>query len=251
MPELSPSERAPRSRTTCTWQLEYGGTKRAFTLFDTPMAHRACEAVLSGKCYPPLPISGQIRTIVDIGANVGAATIYFAMQFPGARVLAFEPAPDSFALLSANTSDLHQIRCFNVGLFDRDQETDLYQGRDDAVEDSIGRSREQSNRAVQVQLRAAREAIQEAGVEGIDLLKMDTEGCEVPILNSLVPVLSNVGVIYIEFHSERDRVEIDRLLMPTHALFCGQIAKPYRGELCYVARQCLPKSIEKEAGISI
>lgn len=251
MTELFASQRAARSRKTCTWQIEYGGIKRAFTLFDTPMAHRACEAVLSGKCYPPLPISGQIRTIVDVGANVGAATIYFAMQFPDARVLAFEPSPDSFSLLSANTGDLPQIRCFNVGLFDRDQKTDLYQGCDDAVEDSIGRSREQSDRAVQVQLRAAREAIHEAGVDCIDVLKVDTEGCEVPILNSLLPMLNNVGVIYIEFHSERDRLEIDRLLTPTHALFCGQIAKPYRGELCYVARQCLPKSIEKEAWISI
>ncbi len=251
MPKLSPSERALRSTKTCTWQLEYGGTTRKFTLFDTPMAHRACEAVLSGKSYPPLPISGQIRTVVDIGANVGAASIYFAMQFPGARVLAFEPSPDSFALLSANTGDLPQVRCFNVGLFDRDQQSDLFQGREDAVQDSFGRSREQSDRAVKVQMRAAREAIHEAGVDCIDLLKMDTEGCEVPILKSLVPMLPHVGVIYVEFHSERDRLEMDRLLMPTHSLFRGQIAKPYRGELCYVARQCLPQSIENEAGISI
>lgn len=251
MSELSQSEGAPRSNKTCTWQVECGGTTRAFTLFDTPLAKQMCKEVLSGKSYPPLPISGQIRTIVDIGANIGAATVYFAMQFPGARILAFEPSPDTFSLLSANTADMPQVRCFNVGLFDRDQQTILYQGRDDAGEDSIGRSREQSDRTVPIQLRSARAAIQEAGIECIDVVKLDTEGCEVPILRSLAPLMPQVGVIYLEFHSERDRVEIDRLLLPTHALFRGKIAKPYRGELCYVARKCLPKSIENEAGISI
>jgi len=246
---VQPSHRSPRK--TCTWQIQCGSVARSFTLFDTPMGREACQLVLSGKSYPLLPLAGQINTIVDVGANVGAATIYFAAQYPRARVVSFEPSPDSYALLTANTADLPQVRCFPFGLFDRDQQTLLYRGRDDAVEDSIGRSRQQSSETVPIVLRRAEAALGEAGVECIDILKLDTEGCEVPILRSLASFLPRTGVIYVEFHSERDRLEIDRLLGPTHALFRGQIAKPYRGELCYVARQCLPPSLEQEADILV
>jgi len=204
------------------------------------MGRRACEHVLSGKGYPALPLSGEIKTIVDIGANVGAATIYFAFQYPTARICSFEPSPDSFALLTANTTDLPQVRRFAFGLFDRDQQSLLYRGKDDAVENSIGRSCELSEEAFAITLRSADAALTEAGVDQIDILKLDTEGCELPILRSLSSRLPRTGVIYLEFHSERDRQEIDRLLLPTHALFQGWIMKPYRGELCYVARQCLP-----------
>ncbi len=252
MTEPSKTECSPRGNATCLWNLHCQGGTRKFSLFDTPLAKQACAEVLKGQSYPLLPFNGKIRTIVDIGANVGAATVFFALHYPDAQVLSFEPSPDSFALLSANTSDLTQVRCFNFGLFDQDRESTLYLGKDDAVEDSIGRSQEQSQRAVPIKLRAAKEAMTSAGVQCIELLKMDTEGCEVPILRSLVPLLSlNIGVIYIEFHSERDRHEIDRLLFPTHLLFRGKISKPHRGELCYVSRRFVPEAILKASEISI
>ena len=230
----------PSSSRTCTWQIEFGGSKRNFTLFDTPMGRLACEDVLGGKSYPALPLAGEIKTIVDIGANIGAATIWFALQHPTARIWAFEPSPDSFALLRANTADLPQVQRFAFGLLDRDQQALLYRGKDDAVENSIGRSRELTDDTFPIALRSADSALTEAGVDSIDILKLDTEGCEVPILRSLASRLPRTGVIYIEFHAERDRMEIDRLLLPTHALFHAKILKPYRGELCYVARACLP-----------
>ena len=40
-----------------------------------------------------------------------------------------------------------------------------------------------------------------------------------------------------EFHSESDRLEIDRLLTPLHVLCCGKIHEPHRGILTYVAKR--------------
>jgi FkbM family methyltransferase len=236
---------------TCTWQIECGGAKRVFTLFDTKLGRIACDEVLSGKSYPRLPLAGQVRTIVDVGANVGAATVYFALQFPGAGIYAYEPSPECFVLLTANTHDLPQVRCFNVGLFDRDGQAMLYRGRDDAVASSIGHSREQSAEGQPIELLSADKALTSVGLQAIDILKLDTEGCEVAILRSLAPRFGQIGIVYVEFHSERDRLEIDRLLTPTHALYQGAITRPYRGELCYVARQILPASIEKDAAICV
>jgi FkbM family methyltransferase len=241
----------PQPRSTCTWRLQCGDTTRSFTLFDTPIGQRICQRVLSGHSYPPLPIAGPIRTIVDIGANVGAAAVYFALHYRDARVLAFEPSPDSFELLRLNTADLGQVERFDFGLFDHDHETTLYTGCHDPVENSIGHGGEQTGHGVMIQLRRAYEVLSLAGVKQIDILKLDTEGCEVPILRSLTPMLPSVNVIYVEFHSERDRVEIDRLLGPTHSLFRGTVMRPFRGELVYVSRQCLPPSLDRVLGISI
>jgi len=241
----------PAQNATCTWQIECGGTQRSFTLFDTKLGRIACDEVLSGKSYPRLPLAGQVRRIVDVGANVGAATLYFALQFPAAEIWAYEPSPECFALLTANTRDMPRVRCINVGLLDRDGQATLYRGKGDAVASSIGRSREQSAEGVPIELVAADKALAAAGLAAIDILKLDTEGCEVAILRSLAARLPQIGVIYVEFHSERDRLEIDRLLMPTHALYQGSVTRPYRGELCYVARQILPRSVENEAAIHV
>lgn len=43
-------------------------------------------------------------TFLDIGANVGNHSIFVAKTFPDAKVIAFEPHPDAFAVLSANVS---------------------------------------------------------------------------------------------------------------------------------------------------
>ncbi|RPI02078.1 MAG: FkbM family methyltransferase, partial [Zetaproteobacteria bacterium] len=40
--------------------------------------------------------------ILDCGANIGMATLYFTWRYPRAEVHAFEPDPDTFALLKRN-----------------------------------------------------------------------------------------------------------------------------------------------------
>lgn len=41
-------------------------------------------------------------TIVDVGANIGTHSIAFASRFPASEIVAFEPQPLAFSLLSAN-----------------------------------------------------------------------------------------------------------------------------------------------------
>jgi FkbM family methyltransferase len=49
--------------------------------------------------------------IIDAGANIGASAVYFALNFPRARIVAIEPVAENFALLKANTEgfDVHCI----------------------------------------------------------------------------------------------------------------------------------------------
>jgi FkbM family methyltransferase len=50
--------------------------------------------------------TGRRPLIVDAGANIGLASIYFSMQCPDASIVAIEPEPLNFAVLLANISGL-------------------------------------------------------------------------------------------------------------------------------------------------
>jgi FkbM family methyltransferase len=58
---------------------------------------------------------GRKPLIVDAGANIGAATIYFSFLFPAAHIIALEPAPENFALLQCNTQGLDVV-CLEAAL---------------------------------------------------------------------------------------------------------------------------------------
>jgi 31-O-methyltransferase len=43
--------------------------------------------------------------VLDIGANIGVTSLYFSRMCPGLRIVAVEPAPETFACLSRNAND--------------------------------------------------------------------------------------------------------------------------------------------------
>jgi FkbM family methyltransferase len=236
---------------TRTLQIHHEGGNRSFTLFDTRLGYEIFQRILSGKTYPLPSLGGAIRTVVDIGANVGAASVYFALRCPGATVLAFEPSPDCFALLKANTADLAKVVCFPFGLFDGDRKAILYRGKVDPVTSSIAQSPEATQVGSPVELRDAAAALKAANLTEINILKIDTEGCELPILRSLSEYLPRTDVVFLEFHSERDRLEMDGLLLSSHTLFRCAIEHPCRGELCYIARRCFSAPLDPSFGIRL
>lgn len=59
--------------------------------------------------YERILANGRVPMIVDAGANVGAASIWFATTFPGSRILAVEPDPDNLAVLRMNARDRADI----------------------------------------------------------------------------------------------------------------------------------------------
>jgi hypothetical protein len=53
---------------------------------------------------PNLPVTAN--AIVDLGANIGLATVFFGIKYPGARILAVEPEDNNYAITVANVSAL-------------------------------------------------------------------------------------------------------------------------------------------------
>lgn len=220
--------------------ISMAGGNYAFKHFDNDVCRAVINNIVVGKSYPKVEFVADVGTIVDAGANIGAASIYFAALYPDARIHAFEPAPENFALLAENTAPFANIGAHEVGLFDADKEASLFEGEYDPSTNSIGDSGLNTGRSRKVELRDAKPFLHGLDVNGIDILKLDTEGCEVPILRSLAEMIYAIKVIYVEYHDDEDRRVIDDLLSRDHILSSADAVEPHRGELCYVARRAFP-----------
>ncbi|GJP66952.1 hypothetical protein CLOP_g23817 [Closterium sp. NIES-67] len=67
--------------------------------------------------------------ILDAGANIGLASLVFAMRFPDALIVALEPARDNFELLQRNVKHLPQILPVNAALWSEDTQIAVTAGR--------------------------------------------------------------------------------------------------------------------------
>jgi len=79
-------------------------------------------------------------------------------------------------------------------------------------------------------------------------LKLDTEGCEVFIVNKFLLELANVDVdlIYVEYHSEEDRLEIDGMISERFILFYSQANQLHRGTKVFIPKSLISKYPESE-----
>jgi FkbM family methyltransferase len=190
---------------------------------------------LSGQDYPAVfPDIFHPHTIVDIGAHVGSATLYFRRVYPQARILCFEPNPLCFELLARNIAGEANIHASNVALGPTNAQLPLFAGVYSSMQASLIPNEENTKTGAMVTVRAVSEILTELKLESISLLKVDTEGLELPILRAFGDKLPMIEVIYLEYHSERDRRDLDQLLGERFILFASQASEPDRGTVCYV-----------------
>ncbi|MCC6694349.1 MAG: FkbM family methyltransferase [Candidatus Hydrogenedentes bacterium] len=184
--------------------------------------------------------------VVDIGANVGLFALYFAIRYPGSSIHCFEPAPTSLTLLSHNVGDLTAVSVHPFALSDRGGEAVLHLHRANSGEHSLCRSGPAYRGTVRVPVRAAGPALDTLRLASPIVLKIDTEGSEVPILKSLGSRLESFDFILVEYHSELDRRQIDTLLRQ-HVLFGGWAAWPGLGTLKYLHPKWMSRALRFHA----
>jgi len=200
------------------------------------------ESALFGTDYPdPFPGDYLAETIVDIGAHVGSATRMFKSRYPAARVIAFEPNPPCFALLEHNLRGIADVQLVRAGLSDVNETAKLFSGRYSSMQASMLPNEENTAAYVEVECIQAAEAIASRGLEHASIIKLDAEGYEVRILNALGQYVTGADLIYLEYHSERDRHAIDHLLFRSHIIFHAHVIEPHRGTVGYIAEEVLAK----------
>ena len=165
--------------------------------------------------------------IIDIGANVGAFAVWAAQRWPGATIFSYEPSREMFEFLKTNTSVFaDRIHLHNYAVGDVSH-THLYRGLNNPGEASFFQLGEQV---------ADFEVVVTKGPEVLPtnakILKIDTEGCELEILQPLIAAGNEYSAILCEYHRESDRREIDRLLKD-YVLAGSRANRPMRGVVKY------------------
>lgn len=216
-----------------------------FECDDTWVSKWVCEPILQGRTYPIVPFVDDVRTVLDVGANCGATTVHLARHYPGAAVHAFEPGARQRSLLERNVAALPNVVVHPVGLHATDQEVPLYRGDEDSITSSIFRRSVNLDESEVVRLRSAAAWAAEHDIAAIDVMKLDVEGCEVDVLESLAPLLPAVKVLYVEYDDRSARRRIDDLLRETHELYFAMLMALDQGDCIYLA-----KDLADHAGVS-
>jgi FkbM family methyltransferase len=142
---------------------------------------------------------------VDVGANLGAYSLWAAKVAPRGKVLAIEADPGNYNYLRLNF-DLNKLlhaTALNVGVSDEDSVLRLYlntNGNRGGHTFLPGIHRD-SRETVDVQCRTLAEILSESKLARVDFMKMDIEGFEPRVLRRFL-----------------DDIPLDSLLWPRHLL---------------------------------
>ena len=140
-------------------------------------------------------------TIADCGANIGMSILYFKFLYPNCRVVALEPNPSAFALLTKNIAqnNLENVDLQNIGLSDTISTVQFFVGENKGgLSSSMIKERGGEN-AMDIQTGRLSDFVQHTS---FDLVKIDVEGAETQVVSDLVSTntLGGVKRFIIEYH---------------------------------------------------
>ncbi len=155
--------------------------------------------------------------IIDAGANIGLATLYFKLLYPRARVLAIEAAPATFGLLAENVAaNVPDVAVEHCALGGSDGEADFFSLPGSPLGSLDGRSG--GGERARVPMRRLSGFLDEE----VDLLKIDIEGAEREVLPELAAAgkLRRARQIHLEYHHhlspDEDRLSETLRLLEEH-----------------------------------
>ena len=141
--------------------------------------------------------SENSRTILDCGANMGLSVLYFAQNYPGYRIIAFEPDAAIFDLLqeNMNTFGFSNVVLYNKAVWDKEETLTFFtdNGMGGRVKNSYTGQQPSTIDAIRL-----RNHIN----DDVDFLKIDIEGAEDAVLRDCADLLSVVKNIFFEYHND-------------------------------------------------
>ncbi|HEY4339702.1 MAG TPA: FkbM family methyltransferase [Steroidobacteraceae bacterium] len=163
----------------------------------------------------------QPEVIIDAGANIGLASIYFANKFPHAKIIAIEPEASNFALLKMNVAPYPQIIALQAALWHRNEEIDLIDpglGKWEKwgfMTEKKGPSENLAGRTCHaVAAMTVDKIMADHNLKKVDILKIDIEGAEREVFSDTSSWIDRVNSVIIELH-ERMKAGCNR------SFYCG------------------------------
>ncbi len=150
--------------------------------------------------------SSKPITVIDIGANIGDSSIYFASRSPKAKIVAIEPSKETFKQLQENimlNNFSKQIMPLNLAVYKKKTKIKLFNPGP-----SGQRSLYQKRGTKKFELVSTitmKEIFQKYKIKRCDFLKLDCEGAEYDILTAIPETLfPQIRQIALECHPVKD-----------------------------------------------
>lgn len=178
----------------------------------------------------PFPVAP--RLIVDAGANTGLATLYFADAYPDATIVAIEPDDANFEVLKYNCAGVRNVILIKAALWPDKRPLSVHSSpigfwaswtNDEAPDGECSKP---------VESVTIPEILLRAGVDKVDLFKIDIEGAEKDFFSRNTDQwISKTGILVFELH-DRFRPGCSRTV---YSILCKQpFAQEVRGENIFV-----------------
>ena len=158
------------------------------------------------------------KVIIDAGANIGLASIYFANKFPEAKIISLEPEKSNFELLSENVKYYTNIIPIQNALWHKNEVIELvdpgigkwgFMTKASASENPL-----KSEFCHKVNAITVDKIISDFDLGKVDILKIDIEGAEKEVFSDTTSWINDVNIIIAELH-ERMKPGCNR------SFYCG------------------------------
>lgn len=189
-----------------------------------------CGEVFSGEYE--IDYLKQDAIILDIGAGVGAFTRWAKYRWADSTIYAYEPDPDYYKYLEKNVEDLDKVFIHQSAVGSRNETRKLYLGGNSRAMNSFKKSEYTLDSGIDVQV---------LGVDSLpkaDIVKCDTEGAEIEILENLQ---YDPHVILVEYHSLENKSRLEQMYADRYMLFEFKLGTFRTGILKFVREDIVPR----------
>jgi FkbM family methyltransferase len=145
-----------------------------------------------------LEMDEDVNTIIDCGANIGLASLFFLSKFPNARIIAIEPERNNFDLLKQNLQFFPGVTCINKGVWNRNAILEITNYSRGEAGFIVSETQQKSDKSIPAT--SISEIIEEFGFKEIQILKIDIEGSEEQVFQDEPQWLDQVKMIFCEIH---------------------------------------------------
>jgi FkbM family methyltransferase len=141
----------------------------------------------------------DVKTIVDLGSNIGLSVLHFKSRYPQALIIAVEPEASNFQLLQKNVKGQSNVYCFNNAIWHSNKDLSIY---DSGLGEYGYRVVDGNNKPVgTTEAITINDIIEKFQLTTIDILKIDIEGAEKELFTyNYENWLPKVRCIVIELH---------------------------------------------------
>ena len=145
--------------------------------------------------------------VVDAGAHIGVDTVEMSWLWRKGRMFAFEPVPDLFAQLQANTRNRPNVQCIPLALGESAGESTMFvsTGASDASSSLLRPTGHLADlpevrfdQQITVRTITLDAWAQEQGIASVDLLWLDMQGYELAVMRASQRILKTVRAIHME-----------------------------------------------------